>query len=64
MATVTGSSWWTRPIRRRPMPLTGWPKGSRGQNAFNDSAVRLTDATPRQFQLPAYGVVALRFSKQ
>jgi hypothetical protein len=46
------------------MPLTGWPKGSRGQNAFNDSAVRLTDATPRQFQLPAYGVVALRFSKQ
>ena len=42
--------------------VTGWPKGSRAQNAFTDSVVCLTDATPLQLELPAYGVTAIRFS--
>jgi hypothetical protein len=42
--------------------ITGWPRGSRAQNAFNNSVVCLTDATPLQLELPAYGVAAISFS--
>jgi len=43
--------------------ITGWPQGSRAQNAFNDSVVCLPDAAPLQLELPPYGVAALRFGK-
>jgi hypothetical protein len=43
--------------------ITGWPRGSRAQNAFNDSTVRLTDAAPLPLELPAYGVTAISFSR-
>jgi hypothetical protein len=42
--------------------ITGWPKGSRAQNAFTGSEICLADATPLQLELPAYGVTAIRFS--
>ncbi len=43
--------------------ITGWPKGSRAQNAFTDSVVGLGEATPLQLELPAYGVTAICFSQ-
>jgi hypothetical protein len=43
--------------------ITGWPEGSRAQNAFNNSVVRLADATLLQLELPAYGVTAISFGQ-
>ena len=41
----------------------GWPAGSRAQNAFNGSLVRLADAGPLQLELPPYGVTAISSSQ-
>jgi hypothetical protein len=43
--------------------VTGWPRGSRAENAFDGSALRLADAAPLQLDLPAYGVTAICFSR-
>jgi len=43
--------------------ITGWPRGSSAQNAFNDSSLPLPDHTPLQLELPAYGVAAISFSR-
>lgn len=41
--------------------LSGWPTGSRAENAFNGEIVPLTGAS-LTVELPAYGVMAWRFS--
>ena len=43
--------------------IMGWPAGSRAQNAFNGSLVRLADAGPLQLELPPYGVTAISSSQ-
>ena len=43
--------------------VTGWPRSSRAENAFDGSPLRLADATPLQLEVPAYGVTAISFSR-
>jgi hypothetical protein len=43
--------------------ITGWPEGSRAENAFNGSPLRVVDASALQLELPAYGVTALSFGR-
>ena len=62
-----GRSRWLFLINSANSPATltvaGWPKGSRAQNAFDQSTIHLDDAAPLEIKLPAYGVSAVRFYK-
>jgi len=43
--------------------ITGWPAGTRAANAFDDTAFPLPSTVPLRLELPAYGVIALRFDQ-
>lgn len=44
--------------------VIGWSRGSRAEDAFTGSPLRLADAAPLQLELPAYGVAAIRFGPE
>jgi hypothetical protein len=42
--------------------ISGWPKGARVENVFQSVAIETEEGSPRRLDLPAYGVIGVRFS--
>ena len=65
---VFGGDHWLLLINSANDPATfevaGWPTGTHARNAFNSEPVALDHAAPLRLDLPAYGVVAVRFMAQ